>query len=125
MYFRHQVVRHKSKPFDNEKPLSREINELVGKVNGRFGTADYTPVLQVRKSLPHNELVALLNIADVCMVSSTRYACLSHPALHTWMVVPYTPPHGVMPLLFLDVLSLLLSLCCCFLFVFCFFAVSP
>ena len=37
------------------------------------GTADYTPVLYIRHSIPHSELVALLSLADVAMVSSTRY----------------------------------------------------
>ncbi|KAG1690376.1 hypothetical protein DVH05_028162 [Phytophthora capsici] len=52
--------------------LSRQINELVGRVNGRFGTAEYCPVRYLKQSIDHDQLVALYNCADVSIVSSIK-----------------------------------------------------
>ncbi|KAG7376706.1 hypothetical protein PHYPSEUDO_012861 [Phytophthora pseudosyringae] len=52
--------------------LSRQINELVGRVNGRFGTAEYCPVRYLKQSIDHDQLVALYNCADVAIVSSIK-----------------------------------------------------
>ncbi|KAG3058929.1 hypothetical protein PC122_g20513, partial [Phytophthora cactorum] len=52
--------------------LSRQINELVGRVNGRFGTAEYCPVRYLKQSIDHTQLVALYNCADVAIVSSIK-----------------------------------------------------
>ncbi len=48
------------------------VNELVGRINGRFGTVDFMPIHFMHKSLPFNELCALYAVSDVCLVSSTR-----------------------------------------------------
>uniref|UniRef100_A0AAV1V7E4 Trehalose-phosphatase n=1 Tax=Peronospora matthiolae TaxID=2874970 RepID=A0AAV1V7E4_9STRA len=52
--------------------LSRQISELVGRVNGRFGTAEYCPVRYLKQSIDHDQLVALYNCADVAIVSSIK-----------------------------------------------------
>ncbi|CAI5728990.1 unnamed protein product [Peronospora destructor] len=52
--------------------LSRQINEFVGRVNGRFGTAEYCPVRYLKQSIDHDQLVALYNCADVAIVSSIK-----------------------------------------------------
>ncbi|RLN90131.1 hypothetical protein BBJ28_00020533, partial [Nothophytophthora sp. Chile5] len=52
--------------------LSRQINELVGRVNGRFGTAEYCPVRYLKQSIDHDQLVALYNTADVAIISSIK-----------------------------------------------------
>ncbi|CAH0480132.1 unnamed protein product [Peronospora belbahrii] len=52
--------------------LSRQINELVGRVNGQFGTAEYCPVRFLKQSIDHDQLVALYNCADVAIVSSIK-----------------------------------------------------
>ncbi|TMW67724.1 hypothetical protein Poli38472_007396 [Pythium oligandrum] len=54
------------------KMLNRQINELVGRVNGKFGTAEYTPVRYLKRSIDHDQLVALYNAADVAIVSSIK-----------------------------------------------------
>ncbi|KAL0573400.1 Trehalose-6-P synthase/phosphatase complex synthase subunit [Marasmius crinis-equi] len=48
------------------------VNELVGRINGRFGTVDFMPIHFMHKSLPFDELCALYAISDVCLVTSTR-----------------------------------------------------
>lgn len=52
--------------------LNRQINELVGRVNGKFGTAEYCPVRYLQRTIEHDQLVALYNSADVGMVSSIK-----------------------------------------------------
>ncbi|CCM04265.1 uncharacterized protein FIBRA_06434 [Fibroporia radiculosa] len=52
--------------------LRATVNELVGRINGRFGTVDFVPIHFMHKSLPFDELCALYAVSDVCLVSSTR-----------------------------------------------------
>ncbi|KXS21082.1 glycosyltransferase family 20 protein [Gonapodya prolifera JEL478] len=52
--------------------LRHIVNELVGRINGRFGSFDYVPIHFMHKSVTFDELVALYRIADVCVVTSTR-----------------------------------------------------
>lgn len=52
--------------------LRASVNELVGRINGKFGTVEFTPIHYLHKSVPFDELVSLYRISDVCMVSSTR-----------------------------------------------------
>ncbi|OMH82072.1 Alpha,alpha-trehalose-phosphate synthase [UDP-forming] A [Zancudomyces culisetae] len=48
------------------------VNELVGSINGKYGTVEYTPIHFLHKSIDLSELVALYTISDVCLVTSTR-----------------------------------------------------
>ncbi|KAL1660754.1 glycosyltransferase family 20 protein [Schizophyllum commune] len=52
--------------------LRSVVNELVGRINGRFGSVDFMPIHFMHKSLPFEELCALYAVSDVCLVTSTR-----------------------------------------------------
>lgn len=52
--------------------LRANVNELVGRINGRFGTVEFVPIHYLHKSVPFDELISLYRISDVCLVSSTR-----------------------------------------------------
>ena len=52
--------------------LRATVNELVGRINGRFGTVEFMPIHFMHKSLLFDELCALYAVSDVCLVSSTR-----------------------------------------------------
>jgi len=52
--------------------LKREIDELVGKINGRFGDELWSPVNYLYKALPQAKLAALYKISDVCLVTPLR-----------------------------------------------------
>ncbi|KAJ1844305.1 Trehalose-6-P synthase/phosphatase complex synthase subunit [Coemansia sp. RSA 2708] len=54
------------------RQLIASVNELVGRINGRFGTVEYTPIHFLHKSVVFSELVALYAVADVCLITSTR-----------------------------------------------------
>lgn len=48
------------------------MNELVGRINGRFGTVESVPIHYMHKSVPFEELTAMYALADACLVTSTR-----------------------------------------------------
>lgn len=52
--------------------LRATVNELVGRINGKFGTVEFVPIHFMHKSIPFDELISLYRISDVCLVSSTR-----------------------------------------------------
>lgn len=52
--------------------LRSTVNELVGRINGRFGTVEFMPIHFMHKSLAFDELCALYAVSDACLVSSTR-----------------------------------------------------
>ncbi|PVH17263.1 alpha,alpha-trehalose-phosphate synthase [UDP-forming] [Candidozyma duobushaemuli] len=52
--------------------LRANVNELVGRINGRFGTVEFVPIHYLHKSVSFEELISLYRVSDVCLVSSTR-----------------------------------------------------
>ena len=50
--------------------LAKQVNGLVGRVNGRYGTADYTPIHYIRYGLSKVDTVALLSMTDVYLATS-------------------------------------------------------
>jgi trehalose 6-phosphate synthase/phosphatase len=52
--------------------LRTEVNQLVGEINGKLGTPDWTPLVYINRSIDRRELVALYKLADVCWVGSLR-----------------------------------------------------
>ncbi|MCJ1357919.1 MAG: Trehalose-6-P synthase/phosphatase complex synthase subunit [Icmadophila ericetorum] len=52
--------------------LRAVVNELVGRINGKFGTIEFMPIHFMHKSVNFDELIALYAVSDVCVVSSTR-----------------------------------------------------
>jgi trehalose 6-phosphate synthase/phosphatase len=52
--------------------LRREVSELVGEVNGDFGTPEWQPVVYLRRSVNKQELAALYSAADLAWVGPLR-----------------------------------------------------
>ncbi len=52
--------------------MKRQIEELVGKINGRFGRVGWTPVVYQYRHVPFTSLVALYVVGDVCLVTPLR-----------------------------------------------------
>ncbi|RZJ34813.1 MAG: bifunctional alpha,alpha-trehalose-phosphate synthase (UDP-forming)/trehalose-phosphatase [Flavobacterium sp.] len=52
--------------------LKRETDELVGRINGKFATIDWTPIWYFYRSLPFEDLVALYSSAHVAMITPLR-----------------------------------------------------
>jgi trehalose 6-phosphate synthase/phosphatase len=52
--------------------LRTEVNQLVGEVNGKFGTPNWAPVVYINRAIERQELVALYKLADLCWVGPLR-----------------------------------------------------
>jgi trehalose 6-phosphate synthase/phosphatase len=54
------------------KLLKREIDELVGRINGKFSTVSWTPIWYFYRSLPFNNLIDLYTSCDVALITPIR-----------------------------------------------------
>lgn len=52
--------------------LKKEIDELVGRINGRFSTVSWTPVWYFYRSMPFNNLIDLYTSCDVALITPIR-----------------------------------------------------
>ncbi|MGD9401993.1 MAG: bifunctional alpha,alpha-trehalose-phosphate synthase (UDP-forming)/trehalose-phosphatase [bacterium] len=57
---------------EHYRMLKRRLDELIGRINGKYGTLDWMPVWYLYRSLPFNMMVALYNVADICLVTPLR-----------------------------------------------------
>ncbi|KAJ3285942.1 Trehalose-6-P synthase/phosphatase complex synthase subunit [Rhizoclosmatium sp. JEL0117] len=67
-----QVAVPSRQDVEEYQQLRDVVNELVGRINGKFGTVTFMPIHFVHKSVNFEELVAVYSVADACVVSSTR-----------------------------------------------------
>ncbi len=52
--------------------LKRQVDELVGRINGKYGTFGWTPIWYLHRFLPFNSLIALYNVADIALITPIR-----------------------------------------------------
>ncbi|BAT71635.1 alpha,alpha-trehalose-phosphate synthase (UDP-forming) [Thermosulfidibacter takaii ABI70S6] len=52
--------------------LKREVEETVGRINGRFGTVGWTPIWYLYRSVPFETLCTMYAAADVALVTPLR-----------------------------------------------------
>ena len=52
--------------------LKKQVDELIGKINGKYGTLGWTPICYIYRSLPFHTLAALYTIADIAMITPYR-----------------------------------------------------
>src|SRR5215469_13139971 len=57
---------------DTYQGLRTEVNRLVGEINGKLSTPEWTPLVYINRSIERGELVALYKLADICWVGSLR-----------------------------------------------------
>lgn len=57
---------------DQYQELKHEVDTLVGRINGDFGTFDWTPIRYFYRSLDFIELVTLYQVADIAMITPLR-----------------------------------------------------
>jgi len=57
---------------DQYNALRDQIEQLVGRINGTYGTLDWTPISYMYRSLPFDKLAALYNTADVALITPLR-----------------------------------------------------
>ena len=52
--------------------LKKEIDELVGRVNGKFATVNWTPIWYFYRSMPFENLIDLYTTSDIALITPTR-----------------------------------------------------
>nr|WP_227380994.1 trehalose-6-phosphate synthase [Haladaptatus halobius] len=52
--------------------LQDRVDESIARVNDRFGTNDWQPIIRIDEFLPRNELIGLYRLGDVMLVSALR-----------------------------------------------------
>ncbi|MFC2119117.1 bifunctional alpha,alpha-trehalose-phosphate synthase (UDP-forming)/trehalose-phosphatase [Bacteroidota bacterium] len=52
--------------------LKSEVEELVGKINGKYGTLNWNPVIYFYRSLPFSNLIELYSSADIALLTPLR-----------------------------------------------------
>jgi trehalose 6-phosphate synthase/phosphatase len=52
--------------------LKREVDELVGRINGRYGTSSFMPVVYVNQSVSRERLTGLYRAADIALITPVR-----------------------------------------------------
>ncbi|OMJ25162.1 Alpha,alpha-trehalose-phosphate synthase [UDP-forming] A [Smittium culicis] len=57
---------------EHYQELIVSVNELVGLINGKYGTIEYTPIHFLHKSVDIYELTSLYTRSDACLITSTR-----------------------------------------------------
>src|SRR4029077_9868841 len=57
---------------EHYQEMKEEIDKLVGNINGKFGTIDWTPIVYRYRFLPYNELLAVFAVSDIALVHPLR-----------------------------------------------------
>ena len=57
---------------EHYRMLKKATDELVGRINGEYGTIGWTPISYMYRFLPFSNLIALYNIADVALITPIR-----------------------------------------------------
>ncbi len=57
---------------DHYQLLKKEVDELVGNINGTYGSINYTPIWYFYRSLPFNNLIELYSSCDVALITPVR-----------------------------------------------------
>ncbi len=67
-----QIAVPSDRPTAEQQTLKRELDELVGRVNGRFASATWSPIHYLHHAFSQEELAALYRSADVALVTPLR-----------------------------------------------------
>lgn len=57
---------------EHYQEMKEEIDKLVGNINGKFGSIEWTPIVYRYRFLPYDELLSLFAASDVAMVTPLR-----------------------------------------------------
>ncbi|MDX9703743.1 MAG: bifunctional alpha,alpha-trehalose-phosphate synthase (UDP-forming)/trehalose-phosphatase [Candidatus Auribacterota bacterium] len=57
---------------DNYMLLKKQLDELIGRINGKHGSIGWVPIWYFYRGFPFKELIALYSVADVALVTPLR-----------------------------------------------------
>lgn len=58
--------------YSHSANVEQKATELINQINSRYGTLNHTPVLHYQMRVPKEEYLALLRVADLCLITSVR-----------------------------------------------------
>ncbi|KAM9956116.1 hypothetical protein ACTFIW_005972 [Dictyostelium discoideum] len=67
-----QVAVPSRQDVEEYQKLKKEVEELVGRINGLYGSIGYSPIHYLFQSVDPSELTALYNISDAALITSIR-----------------------------------------------------
>lgn len=60
------------KPFYHSSKLDKKVNDLIANINRKYSSLNYSPVLHYNMRINKEEYLALLRVADLCLITSIR-----------------------------------------------------
>jgi trehalose 6-phosphate synthase/phosphatase len=57
---------------ENYQSVKNQIDGLIGKINGQFGSLEWMPIIYQYRSLGYNELIALYALSDIALITPLR-----------------------------------------------------
>jgi trehalose 6-phosphate synthase/phosphatase len=57
---------------EHYQQIKKQIDELVGKINGKFGSVEWTPIIYQYKFISFEPLVAMYSASDVALITPLR-----------------------------------------------------
>ncbi|EGG24795.1 glycosyltransferase [Cavenderia fasciculata] len=55
-----------------QKTFHKSVNEMVGRINGKYGTLNYNPIEYINRKVGIEELTALYRLADMALITPLR-----------------------------------------------------
>lgn len=59
-------------PTTEHPELQRQISDILSRINSKFASIEYTPVVYLHQDISFYHYLALLSIADACLITSLR-----------------------------------------------------
>ncbi|MBD3296215.1 MAG: trehalose-6-phosphate synthase [Candidatus Omnitrophica bacterium] len=86
-FFYYQLVVPSREDVKSYQDLKKELDELIGRINGRFTEGLWTPIHYNYGKVPFNELIALYSAGDIALVTPLRdgmnLVCKEYIAAHS------------------------------------------
>jgi trehalose 6-phosphate synthase/phosphatase len=67
-----QVAAPSRTDVDEYQALKRQVDELVGRINGRYGAPDHTPIVYINQNVPRTRIAGMYRAAHVALVTPVR-----------------------------------------------------
>ena len=67
-----QVAAPSRTDVDEYQALKRQVDELVGRINGHYGSPDHTPIVYINQNVSRNRITGMYRAAHVALVTPVR-----------------------------------------------------
>ncbi|KAI3403894.2 TPS2 [Candida oxycetoniae] len=66
------LIQVSSPGYQHSANVEQKVAELINQINSKYGTLNHTPVTHYQMMIPKEEYLALLRVADLCLITSVR-----------------------------------------------------